>query len=307
VVGRRGRCSGVPHRLARFVDAWRDFSGDRLECAPVSTGSLGVLSRFGLAWLCFFRILFDGVFAFRVRELAAGRSLPRGDEGPPSSEPRAPRDARRPDRGEPIPTSDAPTRRADELDAADTVRDAPSAPDTEPSRAPTEIVVTAPRRAKKPEQSTTLRSTPAPRTDLARASASGEEGSIAQGHRREGALMMLELLQREGRFVDFVEQDVDGFSDADVGAAARVVHQGCRRALHAHLELTPIRAEDEGSRVKVEGGYDARALKLVGDVRGVAPYEGLLRHRGWRAEELRLPEPTEGHDASVLALAEVEL
>ncbi|HEY6077263.1 MAG TPA: DUF2760 domain-containing protein, partial [Polyangiaceae bacterium] len=49
-----------------------------------------------------------------------------------------------------------------------------------------------------------------------------------------GALQLLSLLQREGRFVDFVEQEVTAFSDADIGAAARLVHEGCRRALHAH-------------------------------------------------------------------------
>src|SRR5258706_10952915 len=44
------------------------------------------------------------------------------------------------------------------------------------------------------------------------------------------ALQLLALLQREGRFVDFLEEDVTSFSDADIGAAARVVHGGCRKA-----------------------------------------------------------------------------
>ncbi len=121
------------------------------------------------------------------------------------------------------------------------------------------------------------------------------------------ALTLLALLQREGRFVDFVEQDVESFSDADVGAAARVVHAGCRRALRAHLTIEPVRKEDEGSRVAIEDGYDPASIKLVGDVRGRAPYRGALRHRGWRATELRLPELVAGHDATFLAAAEVEL
>jgi hypothetical protein len=275
----------------------------------VATASLGFVSRLWLAWLCFFKILFDGSFAFRVNQLTSGRALPSGDDAPASSEPRAPREARRPDRGEPVPTSDAPTRRAGEVDGADTLREPSPSADTDPGEPPSMVQIAPPRRGKRPEQSTTLRSRPAPRLDGAsRASSSGEEEDAqAQGLRREGALLLLELLQREGRLVDFLEQDVQSFSDEDVGVAARVVHEGCRKSLRAHLEVEPIRSEAEGATLTLDAGYDARAVKLVGDVRGSAPYRGSLRHRGWRAKELRLPEPVDGHDASVLAMAEVEL
>src|SRR6188472_3835490 len=50
----------------------------------------------------------------------------------------------------------------------------------------------------------------------------------------DGALQLLALLQREGRLVDFLQQDIASYSDADIGTAARVVHEGCRRALRAH-------------------------------------------------------------------------
>lgn len=274
----------------------------------MATASLGFASRLWLAWLCFFKVLFDGRFAFRVNQLASGRALPSSDDGPASSEPRAPREARRPDRGEPVPASDAPTRRAGDHDAADTLREPAPGADTDPGGPPSMTEVPQVRRGKKPEQSTTLRSRPAPRLDGAsRASSSGEEDTQAQGLRREGALLLLELLQREGRLVDFLEQDVQGFSDEDVGVAARVVHEGCRKSLRAHLDVEPIRSEAEGATITLDAGFDARAIKLVGDVRGSAPYRGSLRHRGWRAKELRLPEPVQSHDASVLAMAEVEL
>jgi hypothetical protein len=123
----------------------------------------------------------------------------------------------------------------------------------------------------------------------------------------EGALELLALLQREGRFVDFVQQDVAAFSDADIGAAARVVHDGCRRALGAHLVVEPVRAEDEGSRVTLEAGFDADAVKLTGNVGGHAPFSGTLRHRGWRASRVTLPDLVGSHDRRVLAPAEVEL
>jgi hypothetical protein len=121
------------------------------------------------------------------------------------------------------------------------------------------------------------------------------------------ALQLLSLLQREGRLVDFLEQDVAAFTDADVGAAARVVHEGCRRALRAHAKLAPVRAEDEGARVTVESGFSPDEIKLTGAVQGAAPFHGILRHKGWRASGLSLPTSVREHDASVIAPAEVEL
>jgi hypothetical protein len=121
------------------------------------------------------------------------------------------------------------------------------------------------------------------------------------------ALQLLAVLQREGRFIDFLEEDIAGFPDAQIGAAARVVHEGCRRALREHVALESVRAEDEGARVRLESGFDAGKVKLVGNVQGAGPFEGVLRHRGWRARDVRLPELVRGADARVLAPAEVEL
>jgi len=122
----------------------------------------------------------------------------------------------------------------------------------------------------------------------------------------EAALQLLALLQREGRFVDFLE-DVSGFADAQIGAAARVVHDGCRKAIREHFPLEPVRAEEEGSKVRIEKGFDAHAVRLTGNVTGEAPFTGTLAHRGWRVKEVKLPRMTEGHDATVVAPAEVEV
>ncbi|MBM4359328.1 MAG: DUF2760 domain-containing protein [Deltaproteobacteria bacterium] len=121
------------------------------------------------------------------------------------------------------------------------------------------------------------------------------------------ALALLALFQREGRFVDFLQQDVASFPDADVGAAARVVHEGCRKALRAHATITPLRSEAEESRVTLEEGYDAAAVKLTGKVGPRPPYRGVLRHAGWRVAGLRLPRAVGGYDAEIVAPAEVEL
>jgi hypothetical protein len=121
------------------------------------------------------------------------------------------------------------------------------------------------------------------------------------------AYQLLALFQREGRLVDFLEQDIGSFSDGEIGGVARVVHDGCRKALRQHAELAPVRSEEEGSRITLAAGFNASEVKLSGNVRGSAPYEGVLRHRGWRAVRLDLPVSVSGHDAKILAPAEVEL
>lgn len=125
--------------------------------------------------------------------------------------------------------------------------------------------------------------------------------------RFEDALQLLALLQREGRLIDFLEQDIAAFSDADVGAAARAVHDGCRRALHAQATLSSLRTEEEGTRVTIAGDASPDEVKLTGNVKGEPPYTGVLRHRGWRATAFALPVAVRGYDASVLAPAEVEV
>ncbi|MEM5328440.1 DUF2760 domain-containing protein [Paraburkholderia sp. JHI2823] len=123
----------------------------------------------------------------------------------------------------------------------------------------------------------------------------------------DAALQLLGLLQRNARFVDFVEEDIAGYSDADIGAAARIVHEGCRATLRDHFALRPVRSEAEGARVTLPAGFDAAAVRLTGNVVGEAPFSGSLTHRGWRVEEVKLPQLVKTHDASIIAPAEVEL
>ncbi len=123
----------------------------------------------------------------------------------------------------------------------------------------------------------------------------------------DAALQLLGLLQREARLIDFTQEDLSGYSDAEIGGAARVVHEGCLKVLREHFTLAPVRTEAEGSRITLNAGFDARAIRLTGNVAGQPPFQGALSHRGWRATETRLPQLADGHDASVLAQAEVEL
>ncbi len=123
--------------------------------------------------------------------------------------------------------------------------------------------------------------------------------------RKQGALLVLSLLQREGRMIDFLMQDVSSFSDAEIGAAARLVHEGARKAIRSHAVVEPVRSEEEGARV-VLAAADA-SVKLIGNLSGPGPYKGALRHRGWRVTSLSLPTPTADFDATIVSAAEIEL
>ncbi|WP_334189996.1 DUF2760 domain-containing protein [Noviherbaspirillum sp.] len=123
----------------------------------------------------------------------------------------------------------------------------------------------------------------------------------------EAALQLLSLLQRDARLIDFAMEDLKNYSDAEVGAAARVVHEGCRKVLGEHFVIAPVREESEGSNITLQEGFDAAMVRLTGNVVGSAPFRGTLTHRGWRANDVRLPKLTGTHDASVLTPAEVEL
>lgn len=123
----------------------------------------------------------------------------------------------------------------------------------------------------------------------------------------DAALQLLGLLQKEARFVDFIQEDVSAYSDADIGAAARVVHQGCVKAINEHFTLAPVSQDAEGSRVTLNKGFDAASFRLTGNIVGEAPFTGTLMHKGWQVTDLRLPKLTEGHNAKIVAPAEVEL
>ena len=123
----------------------------------------------------------------------------------------------------------------------------------------------------------------------------------------QSALQLVALLQQNGRLIDFLKEDITGYTDQEVGAAARLVHQGCRQTLEECLAVRPVRAEAEGARVTLGAGFDASSVRLTGNVVGEAPFTGVLIHRGWQATSVRLPQVTAGYDLKILAAAEVEL
>ncbi|WP_063659701.1 DUF2760 domain-containing protein [Aliivibrio fischeri] len=123
----------------------------------------------------------------------------------------------------------------------------------------------------------------------------------------ESALQLLALLQKEARFIDFMQEDLKGFADAEVGAAARVIHEGGQKVLSDYFTLTPVRTEEEESRLSIPAGFNPSEIRLTGNVVGEAPFNGTLIHRGWKVAEVKLPKLAEGYDATIVAPAEVEL
>lgn len=123
----------------------------------------------------------------------------------------------------------------------------------------------------------------------------------------DAALQLLGLLQKEARFIDFIKEDITAYNDADIGIAARVVHEGCNKALDEHFSLAPVREEQEGTNITVQPGFDASQLRLTGNIVGQAPFTGTLIHKGWQVTSIRLPKLTQGYNAAIVAAAEVEL
>jgi hypothetical protein len=128
----------------------------------------------------------------------------------------------------------------------------------------------------------------------------------AQQH-TEGALAFLALLQREGRLVDFLQESLDAYDDGDIGASVRDIHRGLRKVLGDYFTIEPVMPGQEDDRVSVPRGFDPGEVRLVGDVTGQPPFQGVLRHHGWRVTKVTLPTLSDGVDRHVLAPAEVEI
>lgn len=121
-------------------------------------------------------------------------------------------------------------------------------------------------------------------------------------------LRILAVLQRDGRLIDFLEEDIDGYTDAQIGAAVRDIHRGCRKTLRDYLTIEPILGGPEEGRVDVPSDFDPAAIRLIGNVDGSPPFQGVLKHHGWRVRAVHLPVlPVARDDSSVLSPAEVEI
>ena len=134
-----------------------------------------------------------------------------------------------------------------------------------------------------------------------------KEGERPAPEGSDRAVQMLALLQRDGRLIDFLEENISGYADDQIGAAARTIHDTCRQVLAQYVKLEPILNSEEDQPVNVPAGFELAAIKLIGNVAGELPVRGMLRHRGWRVKEVNLPPLPQGAGRMVIAPAEVEL
>jgi hypothetical protein len=119
----------------------------------------------------------------------------------------------------------------------------------------------------------------------------------------------LAMLQARGRLVDFLMDDINTYDDPQVGAAARVVHAGCKAVILEHFQISPVRAEREGATVQIATGYVPDEYRLVGKISGPAPFSGVLVHHGWKTDTVKLPRVlrNSANRLPTIAPAEVEL
>ncbi|HLM99763.1 MAG TPA: DUF2760 domain-containing protein [Bryobacteraceae bacterium] len=122
----------------------------------------------------------------------------------------------------------------------------------------------------------------------------------------DGALQILSILQRDSRLVDFIMEDIAGYSDDQVGAAVRGLHDQARESLSRYVKLDPVIDGVEGTFTK-PAVSDPAAVKFIGNVPAGKPSGGLLRHKGWRAGKVDLPALNPKQDAAIIAPAEIEI
>lgn len=122
----------------------------------------------------------------------------------------------------------------------------------------------------------------------------------------DGALQLLGILQRDSRLVDFLMEDIKSYSDDQVGAAVRELHDQCRDAVSRYVTLQPVIDGVEGTFAKAPSS-DPNVVKFVGNVPAKPPAGGTLRHKGWRAAKIDLPALAAQQDAEIIAPAEIEI
>lgn len=128
-----------------------------------------------------------------------------------------------------------------------------------------------------------------------------------QRHEQRMRLHLLTVLQREGRLMDFLGEDLSAYDDAQIGMAVRSIQENCKSAIQKQIRPKAVMDAQEESEVTVEAGFDPNAIKLVGKVTGEPPFSGILRHKGWRAASMELPTLSDKDDPLVIAPAEVEI
>ena len=123
----------------------------------------------------------------------------------------------------------------------------------------------------------------------------------------DGALQILGILQRDARLVDFLMENIAPYTDEQIGAAVRGVHEQSRQTIERYFQFAPIIDGVEGTYAKVIS-KDPAAVKLLGNVPADGKAAGgTLRHKGWRVAKSDLPPIFAHQKTDILAPAEIEI
>jgi len=130
---------------------------------------------------------------------------------------------------------------------------------------------------------------------------------IEQERKRRLFLHSLSVLQREGRLLDFFDEDLSLYEDGQIGAAVRSIQEDCKKAIKKYIDPKPVIEADEGETVTIEPGFDIDAITLVGNVSGEPPFQGVLKHRGWKAGKKDVPKLSDIQNPGIMTPAEIEI
>ena len=130
---------------------------------------------------------------------------------------------------------------------------------------------------------------------------------IEQERKQRIFLHTLSVLQREGRLLDFFDEDLSVYEDSQIGAAVRSIQEDCKKAVKKYIDPKPVVSGEEGDAITIEEGFDIDAINLVGNVSGHPPFNGIIKHPGWKAGKKDVPKLSNIQDSGIMTPAEIEI
>lgn len=109
-----------------------------------------------------------------------------------------------------------------------------------------------------------------------------------KGGLKNDAVILLSTLQREARFIDFIKESLDSFTDAQIGAASRSVHRETKKTLERIFGIKELSENPEGNSIEIPQPADPDRYNLTGNVTSSAN-RGIIRHCGWKITRCEMP------------------
>ena len=110
------------------------------------------------------------------------------------------------------------------------------------------------------------------------------------GNFEEGSYALLSLMQKEARFLDFVQEEIEELPDAQVGAVCKRIHKDLKKLFKDFLKIEPVFDSRENETVSIAEGFEPSEIQLSGEIDKKPPFKGILKHKGWMVDSLNLPK-----------------